>query len=166
MKAIFLDIDGIIATPTSVRLNYLLGRTVDCQWYDAVALTYLGRLVSETGALVVLTSTWREDLGHDNPMVEAIMHNLFMQLENAGAPVTSMTPVLRNTDRSGEIAAWLDAHPCEGYVIFDDLAHFDDRPEVIKGHLVLVADSEGIRSKHYYLAREILQGPSPKAPEG
>ena len=30
---------------------------------------------------------------------------------------------LPDTDRSGEIASWLDAHPCEAYVIFDDLAH-------------------------------------------
>lgn len=157
MKAIFLDIDGVIATPTSVRLNYLLDRRVNNQWYDGVALTYLGRLVRETGAQVVLTSTWREDLGHNNPLVEAIMDNLFDQLAQAGAPVTGFTPVLPNTDRSGEIAAWLNEHPCEAYVIFDDLAHFEDRPDVSEGHLVLVEDSEGIRQAHYRLARKLLQ---------
>ena len=157
MKAIFLDIDGVIATPTSVRLNYLLGRRVDNQWYDGVALTYLGRLVSQTGAKIVLTSTWREDLGHQNPLVEAIMDNLFAQLENVGAPVYDFTPILKDTDRSGEIASWLDSHPCEAYAIFDDLARFEDRPDVCEGHLVLVEDSEGIRHRHYWQALALLQ---------
>ena len=156
MKAIFLDIDGVIATPTSVRLNYLLGRTVTNQFYDGVALTYLGRLVEQTGAVVVLTSTWREDLGHGNDLVEAIMSNLFAQLAEAGAPVADTTPVLADTDRSGEIAAWLHDHPCETYVIFDDLARFEDRPDVCEGHLVLVEDSEGIRHAHYQRALALL----------
>lgn len=156
MKAIFLDIDGVIATPTSVRLNYLLHRQVTNQWYDGVALTYLGRLVAQTGAVVVLTSTWREDLGHGNELVEAIMANLFAQLEEAGAPVHDSTPVMAQGDRSSEIGAWLDAHPCEAYVIFDDLARFEARPEVCAGHLVLIEDSEGIRYPHYLQALATL----------
>ena len=157
MKAIFLDIDGVIATPTSVRLNYLLGRGPTNQWYDGVALTYLGRLVEQTGAVVVLTSTWREDLEHQNPMTKAIMDNLFAQLEAAGAPVSDLSPVLREADRSAEIGAWLDAHPCERYAIFDDLARFEDRPEVVEGHLVLIQDSDGIRFQHARQALAMLQ---------
>lgn len=157
MKAIFLDIDGVIATPTSVRLNFLLGRGPANQWYDAVSLDYLGRLVRQTGAVVVLTSTWREDLEHENPLSRAIMDNLFEQLDRVGAPVFDMTPVLHRADRSAEIGAWLDTHPCEAYVIFDDLAHFDERPEVCEGHLVLIDESDGIRYQHFYRALEILE---------
>lgn len=156
MKAIFLDIDGVIATPTSVRLNYLLGRGPETQWYDLVALTYVGRLVRETGAKVVLSSNWRQDLNRGNELVEAIMANLFAQLEEAGAPVHDSTPVMAQGDRSSEIGAWLDAHPCEAYVIFDDLARFEARPEVCAGHLVLIEDSEGIRYPHYLQALATL----------
>jgi len=156
MKAICLDIDGVLATPTSVRLNYLLGRSVDNQWYDGVALTYLGRLVSQTGAVIVLASTWREDLDSPNPFMRSIMDNLLDQLADVGAPLFGATPILRESDRSGEIGAWLDAHPCETWVIFDDLAHFDDRPEVAEGHLVCIEDSEGIRYQHYRRALEVL----------
>ena len=156
MKAVFREIDGVIATPTSVRLNYLLGRTVFNQWYDGVALTYLGRLVKATGAQVVLTSTWREDLNRNNPQIDAIMANLFSQLEDAGAPVCDTTPVLPDADRSAEVGAWLDVHPCEAYVVFDDLARFEDRPEAVAGHLVLVEDSEGIRYPHYRRALDLL----------
>lgn len=156
MKAIFLDIDGVIATPTSVRLNWLLGRGPATQWYDGVSLSYLGRLVEESGATVVLTSTWRQDLEHPNPLTTAIMDNLFAQLEAAGAPVADMTPHLPGADRSAEIGAWLDAHPCEAYVIFDDLARFEERPEVCTGHLILIEQSDGIRWQHYRRALELL----------
>lgn len=156
MKAIFLDIDGVIATPTSVRLNYLLHRRVDTQWYDAVALSYLGRLVAQTKAVVVLSSTWREDLESEDPFMRAIMTNLTDQLAQAGAPMTDCTPQLPGIDRSGEVGAWLDAHPCEAWAIIDDLARFEDRPEVVEGHLVLVEDSEGIRYRHYRQALGIL----------
>lgn len=157
MKAIFLDIDGVIATPTSVRLNYLLGRNPTNQWYDFVSLTYVGRLVKETGALVVISSTWREDLEHPNPLSRAIMDNLFAQLEEVGAPVSDVTPKLVGSDRSAEIGAWLDEHPCEAYVIFDDLARFDDRPEVREGHLIRIEESDGIQPRHFYQARELLR---------
>ncbi len=156
MKAIFLDIDGVIATPTSVRLNFLLGRGPTNQRYDFVALTYLGRLVRETGSIIVLTSTWREDLDHPNPFTQEVMKNLYAQLAEVGAPVSDVTPVLGIGDRSAEVGAWLDAHPCESYVIIDDLAEFEERPEVVKDHLVIVEDSEGIRYKHFYRALSIL----------
>ena len=93
MKAIFLDIDGVIATPTSVRLNYLLGRGPERQFYDRVALDYLGRLAHESEAVVVLTSNWRSDLTSDDPYLQEIARNLSEQLEDAGAPVYDRTPL-------------------------------------------------------------------------
>lgn len=157
MRAVFLDIDGVIATPTSVRLNYLLGRGPQTQWYDLVALTYLGRLVAQTHARVVLSSNWRHDAAHDDPRTRAIMDNLMAQLREAGAPVYDMTPRLPGNDRSLEVGAWLDDHPCDAYAIIDDLARFDARPDVCAGHLVLVEDSEGFRYRHYRRALELLR---------
>jgi hypothetical protein len=156
MKAIFLDIDGVIATPVSVRLNYLLGRGPERQWYDAVSLTYLGRLVERTGAVVVLSSNWRTSLEGGSPFEQQIMDNLFDQLAGAGAPVSDCTPHLPADDRSCEIGAWLDEHPCDSWVIFDDLASFELRPEVAEGHLVLIEESDGIRYQHFRRAQEIL----------
>ena len=161
MRALFLDIDGVIATPTSVRLNYLLGRPVDRQWYDQVALDYLGRLVTETGAVVVLTSNWRHDLSSTDELMLAIMDNLLAQLAAVGAPMFDATPSLLGHDRSAEVGAWLDAHPCETYAILDDLACFEERPEVARGHLVLIEESDGIRWQHYRQALAILQGEIP-----
>ena len=156
MKAIFLDIDGVIATPTSVRNNYLEGREPTEYRYDSMSLAYVGRLVERTGAVVVLSSTWREDLDTADPYLRAIMDNLCRQLEEVGAPVADVTPRVLGGDRSSEVAAWLEAHPCEGWVIIDDLARFELRPDVCEGHLVIIEDSEGIRQQHYLRALDAL----------
>ena len=158
MRAIFLDIDGVVATPTSVRLNYLLGRTPERQWYDPMSLSYLGRLVSQTGAVVVLASNWRQGLSDGVPFEQEVMRNLLAQLEEAGAPVADLTPHLTWGDRSSEVGAWLDEHPCEAWVILDDLARFDERPEVAEGHLVRIEESDGIGPLDYRKALAILQG--------
>lgn len=157
MKAIFLDIDGVIATPTSVRNNYLQGRAPEEQRYDSMSLMYVGRLVELTGAIVILSSTWREDLDTADPVLRAIVDNLRSQLAEVGAPIAGVTPRILGGDRSAEIGAWLDEHPCDAWVIIDDLARFEQRPEVCGRHLVLIEDSEGIRHQHYLKALEALE---------
>lgn len=158
MKAIFLDIDGVIATPVSVRLSYLLGLTPEKQRYDPVSLNYLGRLVSETGAVVVLASNWRSGIHGEHPFEQEVMRNLLAQLEEAGAPVADLTPHMVDGDRSTEVGAWLDEHPCTAWVILDDLARFESRPEVAEGHLVRIEESDGIGPMDYRRALAILQG--------
>ena len=157
MKAIFLDIDGVIVTPSSMRKNYQLGREPKDQLYDSVALMYVGRLVQLTGAVVVLSSTWREDLDTKDPVLREIVENLRRQLEAVGAPLFDVTPRVLGGDRSSEVGAWLDENPCESWVIIDDLARFEQRPDVCGPHLVIVEDSEGIRQQHFNKALEALR---------
>ena len=157
MKAIFLDIDGVIATRDSMTASFERNLDPHEMVYDRRSLKYLGAIVAQTGAIVVLSSSWRADLNSGSAFIEAIVDNLLNQLAAAGAPVSDATPMIGGTDRSYEIGAWLDEHPCEAYVIFDDLARFADRPEVVEGHLVLIADSEGIRHHHFQQALQILE---------
>lgn len=157
MKAVFLDIDGVIVTPESMRKSYLLGREPENQLYDGIALMYLGRLVQLTGAVVVLASTWREDLDTKDPVLRAIVDNLRRQLECVGAPLYDVTPRVLGGDRSSEVAAWLDANPCEAWAIIDDRARFEQRPDVCGSHLVLVEDSNGIRQEHFTRALAALR---------
>lgn len=159
MKAIFLDIDGVVSTPSSMRLNAALGREPEEYRYDRMSLAYLGQLAARTGAVVVLSSSWREDLDSRDPVLAAIVANLLGQLEAVGAPVHDVTPRLIGGDRSAEIGAWLEAHPCEAYVIIDDRARFEERPEVAEGHLVLIENSDGIRQQHFARALAILGTP-------
>ena len=157
MKALFLDIDGVIATPASMQKSYMLGREPENMLYDAMALMYVGRLVKLTGAKVVLSSTWREDLDTRDPLLRAIMDNLCRQLEAIGAPLYDVTPKVLGGDRSTEIGAWLDEHPCESWAILDDRARFEQRPDVCGEHLVIIEDSAGIRHQHYLRALAALR---------
>jgi len=156
LKAIFLDIDGVIATPSSFRMNAALAREPQDYRYDRMSLAYLGQLVARTQAVVVLSSSWREDLDTRDPLLAAIVANLLRQLEAVGAPLYDVTPRLAWGDRSAEIGAWLDAHPCEAYAIIDDRARFEERPEVVEGHLVLIENSDGIRQQHFARALAML----------
>ena len=157
MKAIFLDIDGVISTLNSRAANYLQNKGPDEMVYDGASLAFLGRLVERTGAIVVLSSSWRADIDSGSAFLDTIVSNLFAQLASAGAPISDMTPMIAGADRSAEIGAWLDAHPCEAYAILDDHARFEMRPEVAEGHLVLIEDSNGIRTRHFMQALDMLR---------
>lgn len=157
MKAIFLDIDGVIATQDSMVSSFERNLEPHEMEYDRRSLMYLGYIVAQTGAIVVLSSSWRADLNSGSAFVEAIVNNLLDQLAEAGAPISDATPMIGGTDRSYEIGAWLDEHPCEAYVIIDDLARFELRPEVADGHLVVIEDSNGIRASHVAQALRILR---------
>lgn len=160
MRALFLDIDGVIATPTSMRKNRERRLEPHEYCYDAISLMYVGQLVARTGAQVVLSSTWREDLDTGDAYLRAIVDNLCDQLSRSGAPIADVTPSIAGADRSAEVAAWLDGHPCEAWAIIDDRARFEQRPDVCDGHLVIIEDSGGIRHQHFVRALEIL---SPEA---
>lgn len=157
MKAIFLDIDGVIATRDSMTASFERDLEPHEIEYDHRSLTYLGFIVAQTGAIVVLSSSWRADLNSGSAFIEAIVNNLLDQLAAAGAPISDATPMIGGTDRSYEIGAWLDEHPCEAYVIIDDRARFELRPEVADGHLVIIEDSNGIRASHVAQALRILR---------
>lgn len=156
MKAIFLDIDGVVSTVASMRKSYAMGREPEDMLYDTMALVYVGRLAKLTGAKVVLSSTWREDLDTKDPTLRAIIDNLCRQLEAVGAPLYDVTPKVLGGDRSSEISAWLEENPCEGWVILDDRARFEQCPDVCEGHLVRIEDSGGIRHQHYLQALNAL----------
>jgi len=52
-KYIFLDIDGVIATPASIE-NGFWGLTDQCQ-------NFLGEILNNTGSKLVISSSWREN---------------------------------------------------------------------------------------------------------
>lgn len=159
MKVIFLDIDGVLCTPLSFRLNQLLRLPIDRQRFDPLALFYLRRLVRRSGARIVLSSSWRDGLTTDDPFCRAIMDNLFAQLEANGTPISDATPLLSTGDKGGEIALWLERNsPCRQYVILDDHDCFASRPEV-RTHWVPIPDSNGLRRRECRAAMRLLAVP-------
>ena len=110
MKVIFLDFDGVITIPP--------------RWYiKADKIKYIKRIVDETDAKIVVSSSWRMDTVEEtkdsiiykekrcprNQMLYWLIDNLY--------DVTHTYKTLRGQ----EIKDWLEEHPeVENYVIIDD----------------------------------------------
>ena len=106
-KIIFLDIDGVIATPKSVE-DGLWGLTNECQ-------DRLGKILSETGAKIVLSSSWR--LHNLEDTVAYMAKKGFKYCEHligvtirAYHYIDKKDKVHLSIPRGVEIKQWIDAH--------------------------------------------------------
>ena len=104
MKVIFLDVDGVLNDwDTSALSKYL--------WYKKSCIEQLQLLVKNTGAKIVVSSTWKYS--------DELLSKLKNVLEEYGMFVHDVTPDL--DDKPPEIRAYLEAHPeIEKYVVLDD----------------------------------------------
>jgi len=103
MKAIFLDIDGVLnckTTPNPRKFPFMV---------DPILLKRLKRLIGLTGAEVVLSSSWRFDPA-----------GLF-SAKCYGIPFSDTTPDEPGRPRCEEIRDWLHAHSnVERFIVIDD----------------------------------------------
>jgi hypothetical protein len=103
MKALFLDIDGVLnceATPNPRKLPYIV---------DEQLLARFRRLVDATQATVVLSSTWRVD-----PVGRLAAR--FYEV-----PFDDVCPDMPGAPRCEELVSWLRAHPeVTRYAVIDD----------------------------------------------
>ena len=152
---LFLDVDGVLCTPLSVRLDWLLRRPMDRQCFDPIALFWLERLVRRTGAQVVLSSSWRYSLEDGDPLTGRILHNLYACLAAHGAPVAGIAPIL-GVSKGEEIAAWLAGHPGRPCAILDDRADEFAAAPALRPRLVLVDGRRGLRRRDYRQALALL----------
>lgn len=159
MKVIFLDVDGVLCTPRSVTLSRWLRLSMDRQIFDPVALFWLRRLVRRTGAAVVLSSSWREELYLDEPCCRAAVANLYRRLEQNDTPITDVTPLLEEGGKGAEIAAWLEQHPCRAFTVLDDRDCFAAAPAV-RDRWVPVPPERGLGYRQALAARRMLDRPS------
>jgi hypothetical protein len=103
MKVIFLDIDGVLnckATPNPRKFPYVV---------DPSLLNRLNRLVAETGASIVLSSTWRLDpVG----LIAAKFWNI---------PYADVCPDMPGRPRREEILTWLKQNSdATRFAVIDD----------------------------------------------
>ena len=135
MKVIFLDVDGVLNSDEyfdKIRNK----KTTDIEReIDINKVIELKKAVDETGASVVLSSSWRYSSKLFNNLKQLFM-NYNIVLGN--------TPLMRK-DRGIEIKKWLEEHPdTEDYVILDDeiFKSFDD---VLLKHLIKIGTADGIQ---------------------
>jgi hypothetical protein len=149
-KLIFLDVDGVLNVDDDARV----GRS---DVLRPKLLQLLGLLVRDTGAKIVLSSTWRH-----HPQLCKILTEALVEVGNISEhTVVSMTgdsqpgPV----GRAEEIASWLDATIQSGtaiaaWVVLDDLP-LGGVP-YLANHFVRVDPHSGLTQSDVKLATKIL----------
>lgn len=106
MKVIFLDVDGVLNTPAIIQ--EFDNKTVGREFLERLAV-----IVKRTGAVLVLSSTWRlYDEWH-----EAIKR----QLLDVGLALHDKTECINFAERCEEIREWLNRHPeVKRFAVIDD----------------------------------------------
>ena len=118
MKVIFLDVDGVL---NSAQDGYSIRLRTDSH------LKLLQRIIKETGAKIVLSSSWR--IGFT-----PASRNLLARFKEYGLELMDCTPELPASCRGDEIRQWLTDnvynYDIENFVILDDeadMAEFTDK---------------------------------------
>ena len=135
MKIVFLDVDGVLNSEALLRAKDDEHRTrgcpARCECYrlehliDPAAVTRLNRVLSATGAKVVISSSWRKLLDPDE--LRRVLRDHGFDGEVIGeTPDGPNDPAFVDwhdrIERGHEIAHWLAEHHGEvtGFVILDD----------------------------------------------
>jgi hypothetical protein len=153
---VFLDIDGVLNSGTWYRTFLDAGRRVPSPPFDPAAVARLDRLTRETGAYVVLSTSWRA------------FPEIPRWLSDHGftGVICGRTPGIRhrygsNIERGHEIAWWLRNRALEGipvqqWVILDD----DDDMGAMAPWLVRTDPVSGLEDEDVERAIAILtRGP-------
>ena len=133
MKVIFLDIDGVLNSDEYFdRIKDLNLHGIQSQ-IDIEKIKLLKKAIDETGANVVLTSSWRYTKNAQSLKELLLEYNIH----------TDSTPFLQN-ERGLEIKKWLENNPnLENYIILDDEI-FDSYDEGLMKNLVKISSENGI----------------------
>lgn len=116
MKIIFLDIDGVLNNYSS-KSNSVLKKQQDTHYpflWEPELVKILNRIIEETEAKVILSSSWRTMRDAYNVIVNDMKIH-----------ISDETPKTFKT-RGHEIQTWLDNNPfVDKFVILDDAADMD-----------------------------------------
>lgn len=166
LRIIFLDIDGVLNHELFYRDRYegkndAKSREYPLSEIDFVSVGYLNQLVLDTGAKVVISSTWRS--GRSTEELQDILNQAGFVGE-----VIDKTPSLRNLGdavlRGNEIYKWLKDneevygskyHSYNNYVIFDDDS---DMLYWQRNNFFLVDRYAGLSPNICYRAKKVLMG--------
>lgn len=147
MKVIFLDLDGVVNSLRSAIAfgNYPHELPKDRRLFDPVALGLVRRICKETGAVIVISSTWRRS------------HHKDVLKKSLNLDIIGCTPAFNSPDtrRGHEIKEWLDYRgpQVEKYCIIDDDS------DVLNEQLpffVKVYGDAGLSAQNYQEAIKIL----------
>jgi hypothetical protein len=161
MKVLFLDIDGVLVTPITANWpvvpipNYSQGHLHfrrGFNQFDGDCVRRLNTIIKETGAKIVVSSSWRVGFWEEEEF--NVLKN-YIHFQGVGGEI--LGPTGRDLSGSGkrgvEIQDWLDEHPeTTSIVILDDGSDM----EHLTPFLVNTDWENGIEDKHVEVAIKLL----------
>lgn len=159
-KYIFLDIDGVLNSMDWFEQNKNVSGFIEIN-PDKVKL--LKEIVDETGASIILSSSWRELYTSNGKQENEMYTYLIDSLKQFGLYIKDHTPYI-NDNRPLEIKTWLENNDNESdrYVSLDDDYSYEAYKQYgIEEHLVKTSFYEtdgGLRQEHVDKAVKILNG--------
>ena len=152
MKVIFLDIDGVLNSSLYDRQRHDENENIDKTRLDLVK-----KLVDETGAKIVLSSSWRNHWEKNPDECDDIGRKIISDFASAGIEIYDKTPKMGYLERSEEIRMWLKDNPdVKSFVIFDDNGYGwgDLSNNFVQTNYRI---GRGLEEKHIQKALEILE---------
>lgn len=121
---------------------------------DDFLVARVRKIVDATGALIVLSSTWRDDWNvEDESRNGSDFNELRAKFRKFGMDFYDRTGAWQMRGRGWEILEWLERHKSvESFVILDD---WNDM-EPVRDHLILTNPSLGLTEEQVQEAIEIL----------
>lgn len=150
MKVIFLDFDGVLNSAkyrNSVPDYY-------SNFIDESRMPFLKQIIEETGAVIVLTTTWRMYWDKCEVQVSEDTQKINNMFDKYGLTIYSKTDTF-DENRNFEISMWLCRNEVENYVILDDM-DFRWSEENRKHFVKTDDDNQGIDEQTTNLAIRIL----------
>lgn len=157
-KIIFLDFDGVLNS----QLWYVRtkgSREIDD--LDKEAIGFLNNLIEDTGAKVVVSSTWR--LGRTVEELQEILNRNGFKGEVIGKTIS-----MNNGEdgdcilRGNEILQWIKSHPAEvgvGYWDYKNYVIFDDDSDMLywqRNNFIQTDPYVGLTPNDVFKAKKIL----------
>lgn len=134
MKVIFLDVDGV--------LNYVYCNAREpcgCIGISDAAVKNLARIVESTGAVIVLTSTWKKHWQRGLRSTDQLHPSgKYLQNKLLKQKLFILDKTMDDMDNRGEgIQNWLSKHPeVTHWIVLDDDIFPDYKEQSILPHLV------------------------------
>lgn len=148
MKILFLDFDGVITTPFS------RGKIIP----EKVRL--IGRILDETGAKIVVTSSWMHGYSETEPFKEGLRKRCPEGMETIIDNIIGITDGMGSW-RGDEIQRWLDEHETGSFAILDDDSDFHEDQLF---NFVQTDTYEGITEREVKLCISVLNGEQVRNP--
>ena len=154
-RLLFLDIDGV--------LNDLQWDQKETEMIEEKRVEILAKIVKETGAKIILSSTWRYIKDCDEaiePEAAGMWKYLMNMLEKYELRIYDVTPTI-DGNRPHEIQKYLEKHKNALWCsIEDDFSHEDYKKYGIEEHLVqtcyFTETQGGLQEKHIEIVKQIF----------